>query len=147
MTFETFIRSCRQKGDRIFCLVRRRWVHRSPEECVRQYALFLLLEMGYSRALIQVERKFGQSERYRRMDILAMKKVYVEEGKCDIIPYLLIEVKRREVRIKPQDMEQLLIYQRTLSAQYVSLYNGDKWFVYRPEKGGLGLYGHRPPPP
>ena len=124
------------------CLVRREWVQDTPEERVRQYALYRLLEQGYSRALIAVERAFIQLGTRRRMDILVHDK--------DAKPFLLIECKRYNLRLGNKDFEQLLSYQTYWKATHMALFNGKFLRIFTPTPEGDRRYALKqdfPDPP
>ncbi len=119
-SYEDFIQHIsfkqQQEGQLLCCLVRRAWVKDTPEERVRQYALYQLLEQGYSRGLIAVERVFYTPYGMRRMDILAHD--------SHLQPFLLIECKRHAMTLSNRDFEQLHSYQIYWKAQHMVLFNG-----------------------
>ena len=99
----------------LWCAVRRRWLVEQPEELVRQALIALLVEGGLPLALMQVERKVGNSA--DRLDLL----VYDRAG----APLVLAEAKAPGYPLQPA-MHQLAHYNRALRAPYALAVNGER---------------------
>ena len=97
----------------------------TPEEKVRQWALFELLSTyGVCINNIDVERQVKVGTRNHRADIVIMR---------ENAPYVVIECKRWEDKHHDRGMKQALSYAdaNTMKAQYAIYTNGDVWEVRR----------------
>lgn len=112
----------------------------SPEEEIRQALLFTLLEKGYPRPLISVEKELKSLPHLahlltlpkRRLDLLVFAKA--ETG---LLPLLLIECKA--VPLTERSKRQLLGYNRYVGAPFVALANKEEVQVgvFNPEEGNF----------
>lgn len=101
----------------IFCLIRRRWLHFTPEEWVRQCLLLYLTEViGFPAALMRVEKQLKVGDRVRRFDIL----VYDRQQN----PYLLVECKEPDFLLTSAVWEQALHYYTAIQSRYLMISNG-----------------------
>jgi hypothetical protein len=99
--------------------------HETPEEKVRQWALFELLSTyGICINNIDVERQVKVGTRNHRADIVIMR---------ENAPYVVIECKRWEDKHQDRGMKQALSYAdaNTMKAKYAIYTNGDVWEVRR----------------
>lgn len=111
----------------IFDEVRRRWVTLTPEEWVRQHFLqYLIQDKKYPAALIAVEKKLMTNGTARRCDII----VYKNEK-----PWLLIECKEPSVLLDDKTLWQVLNYNMSLGAPYITVTNGSITFCFYIENG------------
>jgi hypothetical protein len=112
------IQSKTQDQSKVFYdIVRKKWVVASPEEEVRQLWLHYLTETKrFSISKIAVEKGFYINERLKRFDIC----VYDETAK----PFILIECKAPQQKLKRSVMEQLARYNLNLGAKTFIITNG-----------------------
>jgi len=102
---------------KIFDIVRKKYVHLSPEEWVRQHLLhFLIFEKGFPASLTAIEKSVIVNGLQRRYDILVYSKVHK--------PLLLVECKAPDVKISQSVFDQAARYNMTLGADYFVLSNG-----------------------
>lgn len=105
-----------EEKEKIFDLVRKKYVIRTPEEDVRQFLLHhLLQELKYPGALIGVEKQVLVNGKRKRFDIVVFK-----ESK----PWMIVECKQANQAINKAALMQLLSYNLTLKATYLVLFNG-----------------------
>lgn len=111
----------------IFDALRKQWLVLTPEEWVRQnFIQYLLLEMQYPAALIGLEKEITIGELRKRFDII----VFDNAGK----PWMLIECKAMSISLSENTLEQVLIYNQAVQADYLIITNGTftKGFQLRP---------------
>ena len=102
--------------------VRKKYVALTPEEWVRQHVLHYLIGLGYSSALIAVERGIIVNDRSKRFDVV----VYGQDSK----PVILVECKAEGEPMNQAVMMQVMSYNLQLQAQYFWLTNGvENYFV------------------
>lgn len=101
----------------IFDLIRKKYVHLSPEEWVRQHLLVYLTETkAYPKGLIAVEKAIKVNGLTKRYDIVIFNRQQQ--------PWMLIEVKEPTVGIATDTLEQLIRYHQVLQCSYWVLSNG-----------------------
>jgi hypothetical protein len=101
----------------IFDEVRKKFVVLTPEEWVRQHTLqYLILNKGYSRSLIAVERQIALANTVKRYDIV----VFDTAGKVTVI----VECKAPHIAISQQTFDQIARYNLNTQAQYLMVTNG-----------------------
>ncbi len=101
----------------IFDIFRKKWVHLTPEEWVRQSFLnFLISHLGYPQGRIVVEFEVVYAGMSRRTDAV----VYNDSGK----PLVIIECKAPEIKISEDVFLQAAMYNKHLQAHYFFLTNG-----------------------
>jgi len=107
-----------QAGNReVFDPIRRKWVHLSPEEWVRQQFLQLLIETHqYPASLIAVEQSIALGDLQKRFDIL----IYDRHHQ----PWMMIECKAQSVALDESVFEQLLRYNMSVPVRYLLITNG-----------------------
>lgn len=112
----------KEKGKtQVHDMVRRKWVILTPEEHVRQYLLYYLINnLRYPSSLIAVEKQIKLGSLLKRFDIVVYDKQYN--------PWLLAECKAPEVDIDSSTLNQLLQYHNTLQCRYWLLCNGREIF-------------------
>jgi hypothetical protein len=113
------IKIVQQQGKKlIWDGIRKKYIVCTPEEIVRQELIQLLIEQfAYPRACFSVEKKIKIGNRQLRYDIIVYK---------DIHPWLLVECKAPQHNIDAKIFLQSLVYQESVTAQYVMLCNGIK---------------------
>jgi hypothetical protein len=88
-----------------------------PEELVRQLVVqYLILEKGYSKNRIALEKALRVNTLEKRCDIL----IYDLEMK----PFLLVECKAPEVKISQEVFRQIAWYNMPLKVPYLMVTNG-----------------------
>lgn len=103
--------------EKIFCLIRKKWLKITPEEWVRQnFILYLNLILGYPLSLVSVEKKVEVGELQRRFDIVVYNR--------DYLPFMLIECKEMNVPLSEKVMQQVLAYNNTIHASFIVITNG-----------------------
>ena len=108
----------------IFCIIRKEWFVLTPEEWVRQnFLLFLTDVMGFSPALIAVEKQIILSEVKKRFDIV----VYNRDGQ----PFMVIECKEMNEVLSENVLHQALRYNSNLDAAYIIITNGVHCFGFQ----------------
>jgi hypothetical protein len=117
-----------QKGQKqIYDTLRKKYVTLTPEEWVRQHVLRHLIELGYSAALIAVERGFIVNDRQKRFDVVVYDR--------DSSPFILVECKAENEPINPKVLMQVMSYNLTLQAKYFWLTNGTENYFMRLSDG------------
>ena len=144
LKYEDFLMRCPWRlGDQseyLYCQCRKRWVLVTPEEQVRQYALYVLESLEHPLSRMAVERSFEYMGRTKRIDIL----VYDQQMR----PFLLVECKRADEQMKEEHLQQLLRYNVYWQAPYVALFNGHRCYsLARNSSEKLVSSGHFPSVP
>lgn len=118
MKYKEHLQLKRQDGTRkIWDPVRKKWLVLQPEELVRQLLLqYLLLEKGYNRNRIRMEKGLQVNELDKRCDLL----VFDEK----IRPFLLAECKAPHVPVGQEVFEQIAWYNTALTVPFLLVTNG-----------------------
>ncbi len=108
------------KKEKLFCLLRKEWLAASPEEQVRQAAISHLIDLGFPRYFLSIEKALTQAKKEqnslkRRYDLLA----YTKDEKGSLSPLLLIECKAE--RINERAKEQVIAYNSFIAAPFIAL--------------------------
>lgn len=103
--------------------IRKRWVRATPEEQVRQYTIYTLIEKGYPRGRIGIEKKFRRQRIAFAVDIL----VYGKTG----TPHTVVECKRYDVPLNSRDLLQASAYKKHLGTQCMIVSNGQQHLCYK----------------
>lgn len=114
-----FSYSLKQEGDKTFILdiLRKKYLQLTPEEWVRQHFIhFLVNHLSYPKTLIRIEGGLKFNTLAKRSDIV----VYNRNG----IPWMLVECKAPDYKLRQQTMEQATTYNHTLKARYIVITNG-----------------------
>ncbi|OUS20088.1 restriction endonuclease subunit R [Nonlabens dokdonensis] len=111
-----------EKGRAIFDPIRKKFVHLTPEEWVRQHVvLFLLSRKRIPQNLINIEKQLIIAGTTKRYDIIS----YNTDGSI----HLVIECKAPEIKIDQSVFDQIARYNLALNAQYLMVTNGmDHYF-------------------
>jgi len=117
----------RAGANEIFDTIRKKWVHFSPEEWVRQHMISYLLSKNYPASLIAIEKKIKLGELTKRCDIV----VYARNNK----PFMIIECKEMKVALSEKTLEQILRYHSVLPATYLMITNGVHCFGFEKMNG------------
>ncbi|WP_124980793.1 type I restriction enzyme HsdR N-terminal domain-containing protein [Nonlabens xiamenensis] len=106
-----------EKGRAIFDPIRKKFVHLTPEEWVRQHVIwFLLSRKRMPQYLVNVEKQVLVSGTTKRYDILS----YNKDGSI----HLVVECKAPQVPINQEVFDQIARYNLALDATYLMVTNG-----------------------
>lgn len=101
----------------IFDQIRKKFIVLTPEEWVRQHFInYIITELEYPKSLISVEQGLRYNSLLKRSDII----VFGRDGS----PLVLIECKAAKHRLKQNVVEQAVMYNRTIGAEYIIVTNG-----------------------
>lgn len=131
----------------IFDPVRGIKVQALPEEIVRQGILRKMLDLGYPKSLIAIEKEIsllphvqGKVNNNRRADILCFgKEIYSGHS---LYPLLMIECKAEEFSEKV--FRQVAGYNMIVKAPFLAIANHDKIRIYWQEKDAFKSVGFLP---
>ncbi|MEQ8629479.1 type I restriction enzyme HsdR N-terminal domain-containing protein [Ekhidna sp.] len=116
--------------NKIFCLIRKKWVVLTPEEWVRQHFINLLTShLGYPKGLFKLEQSMTYFKNQKRSDIIVLDR----EGNV----FLLVECKAPGVKLDQKVMGQVSAYNKVLDAQYLAITNGMTHFIWKKEETGF----------
>jgi hypothetical protein len=102
-------------------IFRKRYIHFTPEEEVRQrFARYLVEEKQYPASLIQTEYSLKVNEMKRRCDIL----IHKPAGK----PAVLVECKAPGIKISRETFDQAARYNMAFRVKYLMVTNGLKHY-------------------
>ena len=105
----------------IFDVFRKKYVHLTPEEWVRQNFLqYLVQDRGFPSSLITVEQEFRFNRMKKRTDVL----VYSREGE----PVFLVECKAPSVTVTREVFDQIGLYNLTYNVPWLAVTNGLKHY-------------------
>ena len=108
----------------IFDIIRRKYVALTPEEWVRQHFVhYLIHQLSYPKALINVENGLRYNQMARRSDVL----VFARTGE----PFMVVECKAATVSLSPRVFEQVAVYGKSLQAHYLTVTNGLEHYCCR----------------
>jgi len=128
------------KGDKIFSMVRRKWLFLTPEERVRQKYLFVLTgEYGYKIDQISEEMDVaGRGSAQARADFVIWRSA---QDKMDQKPpFIIVECKSDNVTIKAQDYAQGEHYARMADAPFFVTHNSRETKYWRVKKDRMPGY-------
>ena len=110
--------STKVQNDRTYILdpIRKKYLVLQPEELVRQTCILWMIDQGFSRNRLQVEKLIKINGLSRRFDIVVYDK--------EVRPYILVECKAPDVRIDQSTFDQIASYQMALNAPYLMVSNG-----------------------
>lgn len=100
----------------IYDIIRCKYLVLQPEELVRQLIVHYLIEKGYPKEKIQVEKGMTINGLHRRFDIVVYDRAFV--------PYLLVECKSHKVPITQATFDQIARYNLEFKAPYLLVTNG-----------------------
>ena len=109
----------RTQGDKtqVFDSIRKRFIHLTSEEWVRQHFIHYLINFkSVPASLIGIEKKILYNRLVKRCDIV----VYDRNG----LPLLIVECKAPEVEITQEVFNQIAMYNMTLKVNYLVVTNG-----------------------
>jgi len=106
-----------QRHNRIFDIIRKKYVTFTPEEFVRQnFVNHMVTNLQYPVGLICVEKKVSVNGMNQRVDIL----VYNRQGN----PVMIVECKAPNIEISQETLEQAARYNLSLGVKFIALTNG-----------------------
>lgn len=121
----------------VFDPLRGRYCTLTPEEEVRQKALYLLVEhLDYPAGLIAVEYSIKVNELDKRCDAV----VFGKDGH----PLMILECKAASVKLTQSTLEQAVRYHSVLQPKFLMLYNGQECYCFKSENGKLNALDHMP---
>ena len=129
----------REEGGKtlVFDPLRRKYVKLTPEEEVRQKALYLLVEhLKVPSGLIAVEYSVKVNGLDKRCDAVVFGN--------DASPLLILECKAASVKITQDTLEQAIRYYAALHPKYLMLYNGVDCYCFQVQDGSLKSMDHLP---
>ena len=102
---------------KIFDILRRKYVALTPEEWVRQHFVHFLIDYkGYSATLMANEVEVSLNGINKRCDSVLYSK--------ELIPRMIIEYKRPDVKITQKVFDQICRYNMVLRVEYLIVSNG-----------------------
>lgn len=121
----------------VFDPLRRRFVALTPEEEVRQKALWLLVErLGVPAGLIAVEYSVKVNGLDKRCDAV----VFGKDGS----PLMIVECKAPGVRLSDKTLDQAVRYYSATKPRFLMLFNGEACYCFRVTEGSLRAMDHLP---
>jgi hypothetical protein len=112
-----------QNQTQVWDFIRKKWVHLSPEEEVRQCLLhYLVKEKHLSPALIAIEREIPYFDLRKRFDVV----VFGKNGK----PWLICECKAPQVALSQEVLYQIARYNASLQAPHLLITNGPQLLFF-----------------
>ena len=109
----------KRDGDKVYILdiLRKKYLLLTPEEWVRQHFVhYLINDLDYPKSLIKIEGGLKFNALSKRSDIV----VFSREGS----PWMLIECKAPDVKLRQATIEQAATYNHTLRAKFLVITNG-----------------------
>ncbi len=104
-------------GDKIFDMLRNRFVALTPEEWVRQhFTAYLINHKGYPASLMANEVSLTLNGTSRRSDTV----IFDRQGR----PLVIVEYKATTIEISQKTFEQIVRYNMVLHARYLIVSNG-----------------------
>ena len=132
-----FKTSIRKGKTMVFDPLRKRYCALTPEEEVRQKALYLLVEhLGVPAGLLAVEYSIKVNGLDKRCDAV----VFGKDGR----PLMIVECKAASVKLSQSTLEQAVRYHSALQSKYLMLYNGQECYCFKSEEGKLTALDHLP---
>jgi type I site-specific restriction-modification system R (restriction) subunit len=109
---------------KVFDIVRKKYVALTPEEKVRQLLIhYLIQEKNYPKNLLVLEHEFRLNGLSKRADIVVMN----TEG----IPLMLIETKAPDVYVTQKAIDQIVSYNLHYKVNFLLITNGSEFLMYR----------------
>ena len=121
----------------VFDPLRKRYCALTPEEEVRQKALYLLVEhLGVPAGLLAVEYSIKVNGLDKRCDAVVFGK--------DGVPLMIVECKAASVQITQNTLDQAVRYYSALRPKFLMLYNGTACYCFKIVDGKLDVLDHLP---
>lgn len=109
----------RQQGNKteIWDNLRKRWIHLTPEEWVRQHFIQHIIDVKkYPSTLIAIEKEIKLYELRKRFDIVIYNR--------NTQPWMIVECKNEKEVLTEKTLEQALRYNLSIKAAYIVVTNG-----------------------
>ncbi|HRX29107.1 MAG TPA: type I restriction enzyme HsdR N-terminal domain-containing protein [Saprospiraceae bacterium] len=106
--------------------IRKHYYVLQPEEMVRQLLIRYLLEEGFDKGLMAVEKSIKINGRLRRFDLV----VFDRKAK----PFIIVECKSFSQIINQHVVDQILAYNQEINAPYQLITNGISTYCFRINK-------------
>lgn len=136
-TLQWFKTRTEEGKTQVFDPLRKRYCALTPEEEVRQKALYLLVEhLGVPAGLLAVEYSIKVNGLDKRCDAV----VFGQDG----APLMIVECKSAAVSISQKTLDQAVRYYSSLHPKYLMLYNGEQCFCFKTSSGSLQAVDHLP---
>ncbi|MEO7694419.1 MAG: type I restriction enzyme HsdR N-terminal domain-containing protein [Chryseolinea sp.] len=119
LNLPTFEYILKKESGKMFILdiLRKKYLVLTPEEWVRQHFIHFLIKVHhYPRSLIKVEGGLTFNRLQKRSDIV----IFNREGQ----PWMVVECKAPDVKLRQDTIEQAAVYNHTLKARYIVITNG-----------------------
>ncbi|MCP3659023.1 MAG: type I restriction enzyme HsdR N-terminal domain-containing protein [Bacteroidetes bacterium] len=110
----------------IFDIIRKKYIYLTEEEWVRQHMIHYLIDLGYPKSLISLEKSLLYKNKVKRTDII----IFSNLGEIKMI----IECKAPKISLNIKNIEQISIYNKIINANYLVLTNGINIITYKLEK-------------
>lgn len=121
----------------VFDPLRRRYVALTPEEEVRQKALYMLVQhLHVPAGLLAVEYSIKVNGLVRRCDAVVFGP--------DAAPLMIVECKAATVNISEKTLDQAVRYYAALQPKFLLLYNGAECYCFKVESLALKAMDHLP---
>jgi len=104
------------KEDKVWDMLRKKYVKLTPEEWVRQHFIHYLIQSGYSKNLMQSEQLVRYNMMSKRCDILVSDNAGA--------PCLIVECKAPTIKLNEDTFYQIAKYYHVLRAPLLVLTNG-----------------------
>jgi hypothetical protein len=122
-TFEYRIQASKT-GDKIFDVVRKKYVRLTSEEWVRQHFLhYLVGHLAYPQTLVRLEQRVQHNRLRHRPDIVVYNRL--------ARPLMLVECKAPHISINHEAWGQIARYNAHFNAQLLVITNGVEHFCWR----------------
>ena len=136
-TLQWFKTRTQEGKTQVFDPLRKRYCALTPEEEVRQKALYLLVEnLNVPAGLLAVEYSVKVNGLDKRCDAVVFGK--------DGAPRMIVECKASHVPLSQATLDQAVRYHAALRPKYLLLYNGVQCYCYRTAAGALQPMDHLP---
>lgn len=136
-TLQWFKTETREDKIFVFDPLRKKYVLLTPEEEVRQKALYFLVEQLHVPAgRLAVEYSVKVNGLDKRCDAV----VFGQEGQ----PLMIVECKAQSVKLTDKVLDQAVRYYSALQPRFLLLYNGEICYCFKVESGQLGALDHLP---
>lgn len=119
LNLPAFEYALKREGDRVYILdvLRKKYLVLTPEEWVRQHFVHYLINTHrYPKALMKIEGGLSFNRMQKRSDIV----VFNREGN----PWMIIECKAPDQKLRQQTLDQAAVYNHTLRAGFLVVTNG-----------------------
>lgn len=116
--------------EKIFDVIRGKYVALTPEEVVRQqFVNFLIHEKGYPQSLLANEIELHCGNKKMRCDTVVYKSV-------GLMPVMIVEYKAPQIEISQSVFNQILDYNSILKVPYLVMFNGNSFLCCKTDCNG-----------